>query len=1069
MIRKFQVLLILFVSALPLASQEIELVKNIVDESFYANFGSRPPSSDPENLTAAGEFLFFTPPEYGYPALLEGTELWLTDGTYEGTRLVKDINPGPGGSFPMELTWINGLLFFSADSNGDQSVNNNRELYVSDGTTDGTRKVKKINTSLSRDSRPHTFIDYKGVALFLAYDYYDQYFYTSDGTAKGTQKLDILPDGVLPGFGQGDRGMIYADSLIFFSANHPDHGNELWVSDGTRDGTRMLKDIYPGMNGDIPGGSGPRFFARAGDLVYFAATTPGEGNELWCTDGTEEGTYLVKDIRDNATSDKHGEPYPLGAIGDTLFFYSDATEEGNLWKSDGTEEGTQLLKGIFPDRRDNAAFLGDSLFFSGRDENNKSVLWVSDGTPEGTRQIHTPTQEAAYGLAPLYFEPWNGLVYFSARDTVHGTEIWKTDGMDEGTGIAVDVVAGLSSNPDMLTMFGDQLVFRASNNLAKPSLWISDGTENGTVPLKEITLWPSNGIVQMNGVAYFGAVETVNGPFGLWKSDGTPEGTELVREFALGNLTYLTVHKDTLYFTAYDETFGLEIWKSDGTFNGTHVAVDHTPGITGTRYLDMISAGGNLFVSAETDSTGFELFMLDSTYSRLKLVKDIFPGTSSGRPSFIEALNGVLFFQANDGVHGYELWRTDGTEEGTSMVKNIAAGLSAGLRYSFFHAHIDCELYFIGWTQEDGFEFWKSDGTSDGTVMLEGMFPDPMQAVINPISKQDHFYYTTYDPENGSVLWKSNGSPEGTVQVLGSDLLTVRNPSNRDVFEIIGETLYFTGYTRELGFELYRTTVDTFDCANDPVLVSSITELQPESCASAADAVAEILVEGGTCGYSFSLDGESYNFGSRKEEGVGIIRLEGLKAGGTTVYIRDENECMATVEVSISMQDELVITGTITKSDAESPTGSITLDVEGGTPPYNFDWSTGDTTATASGLEPGEYTVTVTDAAGCLAEETFTVDEATTGLETSHSGNLNMYPNPVTDVLNIELPADFGSGRIQIFDPYGRMVSETETSTSTAELVVGIDLGESGSSPGMYLIRMVAEDGSFRTSSFIKN
>ena len=74
-----------------------------------------------------------------------------------------------------------------------------------------------------------------------------------------------------------------------FSASDATHGEELWITDGTASGTKLLKDIAPDPN--LAGGSPRDFTALGNGKVLFIAN-----RELWITDGTKAGTRLVKDI-----------------------------------------------------------------------------------------------------------------------------------------------------------------------------------------------------------------------------------------------------------------------------------------------------------------------------------------------------------------------------------------------------------------------------------------------------------------------------------------------------------------------------------------------------------------------------------------------------------------------------------------------------------------------------------------------------------------------------------------------------------------------------------------------------
>lgn len=129
---------------------------------------------------------------------------------------------------------------------------------------------------------------------------------------------------------------------IAFVATLPDTGIELWVSDGTVEGTNVLEintsmGMPNGINFTLEG-------ETLGDLFVFVGQTNEEGEELWATDGTPAGTFLLKDIREgNADSD----PSSFIRRGNNLFFSALNPESGReLWMTDGTVEGTQLFVDI---------------------------------------------------------------------------------------------------------------------------------------------------------------------------------------------------------------------------------------------------------------------------------------------------------------------------------------------------------------------------------------------------------------------------------------------------------------------------------------------------------------------------------------------------------------------------------------------------------------------------------------------------------------------------------------------------------------------------------------------------
>jgi ELWxxDGT repeat protein len=89
----------------------------------------------------------------------------------------------------------------------------------------------------------------------------------------------------------------------------------------------VLRDIEPGPHDSIP-----RFQTRVGGRVLFAANDGTHGVELWRSDGTAAGTRLVRDINPGA----HSFPSYLAAAGNRVFFAANDGPSGfDLWKSDG--------------------------------------------------------------------------------------------------------------------------------------------------------------------------------------------------------------------------------------------------------------------------------------------------------------------------------------------------------------------------------------------------------------------------------------------------------------------------------------------------------------------------------------------------------------------------------------------------------------------------------------------------------------------------------------------------------------------------------------------------------------
>ncbi len=98
---------------------------------------------------------------------------------------------------------------------------------------------------------------------------------------------------------------------------------------------------------------------------------------------------------------------------------------------------------------------------------------------------------------------------------------------------------------------------------------------------------------------------------------------------------------------------------------------------------------------------------------------------------------------------------------------------------------------------------------------------------------------------------------------------------------------------------------------------------------------------------------------------VKILKQVGLTAGSYTVIVTDANTCSVSENAVVSSSGGPAGTTSSTDATCNNPNGSASITVTGGTPGYNFSWSSGGTSASETGLVGGNYFVTVSDAGGC--------------------------------------------------------------------------------------------------------
>ncbi|WP_160328158.1 LamG-like jellyroll fold domain-containing protein [Solirubrum puertoriconensis] len=158
-----------------------------------------------------------------------------------------------------------------------------------------------------------------------------------------------------------------------------------------------------------------------------------------------------------------------------------------------------------------------------------------------------------------------------------------------------------------------------------------------------------------------------------------------------------------------------------------------------------------------------------------------------------------------------------------------------------------------------------------------------------------------------------------------------------------------------------------------PALQASMAQTNI-SCNGVASGSATVTVSGGTPGYT-------YNWSPGNPTGDGTNRITGLIAGTYSVLIRDANGCEITRDVTITQPSAIVTTSSQTNVTTSGGTdGSATIGLSGGTAPYTYSWApSGGTSATASGLRAGNYTVTATDANGCSVTRNYTITQPQPG------------------------------------------------------------------------------------------
>ena len=683
------------------------------------------------------------------------------------------------------------------------------------------RLLEDINQrpSSERSSYPFGFQKLGDLMMFVAFTHTNGYeVWKTDGTVAGTQLVkDINPGRVgsiswSRGSG-GAPGFLVLGNRVIFPADDGVHGVELWTSDGTTAGTRMIKDILPGSGGSLVNAqyntSNQTMWLNtmSGGVLYFLANDGVHGFELWRTDGTEAGTWLVKDIQEGPGSAFGSlDFYSLDSatVGPTLFFRAATALNGaELWRTEGTEASTRLVKDINPGTSSSypsgLTELNGQLVFSAAERDFQSKLWRSNGTPLSTIPIRdtflsgsNPTHLTKIGSL-IYFQSYQwlyrtdgtfdgtvqlhtfeggyvqflgdlgGSLLFQAYDGVHGFEPWISDGTPEGTTLVTNIRAtnGFMGIQDVLHV-GRTAYIMVDDGVHGLELWRTDGTEAGTRLVADLNPGPV-GSYLASAIPWKGGVLFAT-YLGLYTTDPSRDGVTLVKPL-LGTVT-LAALGDKALFDSNDGVHGVELWSSDGTDAGTGMLDDLNSLLRDESsysvYLGALrtSAIPKALFSA-IDGIGAGLWLTDGTTQGTTLVKRVYGETN---PRVESVLNGTLYFLGSDGGFGSQLWRTDGTTEGTRAVTEVDPNNPRVL--VDLPAVVQGRLVLSYEDAEHGPELWTSDGTAAGTRLLSDILPGPDGSSPNGfVAAGDRLYFQAYDDDHGQQLWTTDGTGGGTYLV----------------------------------------------------------------------------------------------------------------------------------------------------------------------------------------------------------------------------------------------------------------------------------------------------------------
>lgn len=472
-------------------------------------------------------------------------------------------------------------------------------------------------------------------------------------TVRGTQVFKSVVRDTPTQFG---NELVAFNGFVYFVADDDVHGNELWRTDGTNEGTALVSDIYPGLPNTS---STPHRLTVAGDRLFFNAynATTQSPETLYYIDAAAPTTVKLANARrvDNgsltpAVGPIFGAPNGRVVIGRLL-----GEAQNCCYSVFALPPGGTVLETISVGAEDvnlNSLFspsatAGGWTYYS-RSNTNKSPgegaeLWRTNGSiTEAVANIYPGNS----GSSPSAFVATSDRVYFTADDGTHGRELWVTNPANKAdTHIVHEHVPGTGGttiNDPGQVANGNVLYYVPANDpVTGAEVWRTDGTEAGTRVVKDITPGPG-GFSQPTLFAFRGGVGILRGADIYASSDGTDAGTSrlgAVDGDGYGANTPVVLG-DRAYFAGGFTPFGQALWRTDGspagTFGLSTAGFEGTGATSGNPFVQSLAVLGSKLVffgrdPSTNDSGAVKLFVIDTTLP--DEVRQTTPPPSTGAPA----------------------------------------------------------------------------------------------------------------------------------------------------------------------------------------------------------------------------------------------------------------------------------------------------------------------------------------------------------------------------------------------------------------------------------------------------
>lgn len=477
------------------------------------------------------------------------SDIWLTNNIFTNAQFVKKIVPrrtnfGVSGSGVI----IDSTYIFTAS--GDY-------IYRTDGTSSGTYLIDSTSSKDWSLTYPFkNFTKIKDKVFFNGYDFQAGYeLLSSNGLNFGHSVLKDFNTTTKSSYPHNFYNI--NDGKIYFIASDSLYNSKIWVSDGTKSGTKILIDDFISDINAFADGQ----FIKLKDDYFFTDNYP--RRYLYKYDTSLKKTSLILSMA----------VFQFRQLNEKFYFKVFDGNKTNIYESDGTIAGTIML--LNSDRASDFVIVNQKVFYI-NDYSTYAELWSFD--PSNSSYLKVKTYDKS--SSSIQIANSNNSIYITLVNPQNKFELWKSNGTEVGTVLLKTLGYFVGSNASDLFTNSNKIFFfltyKNESNSFEYEEWVFDEITQVTTLVKN--LFGVSNYCNCGGFTYLWGLDRNDYLHTLYKSDGTFEGTQKVLDDNFfGEVRMLSNFRcsdNNLYFSTNSlSSNGYGIYKTDGTITGTNKVI----------------------------------------------------------------------------------------------------------------------------------------------------------------------------------------------------------------------------------------------------------------------------------------------------------------------------------------------------------------------------------------------------------------------------------------------------------------------------------------------------------------